>query len=62
MVPGIAAAKWIAKGCNALADQDDIRKITRVINGGPIGIGERTEWAKRTKVVWSGGANLNQID
>lgn len=48
----IAAAEWFAKGCNALADQDDIRKITRAINGGQIGIAERMEWAKRTKAVW----------
>jgi putative chitinase len=53
----IAAAEWVAQGCNALADQDDIRKITRAINGGLIGIGERSEWAKRTKAVWSDGAS-----
>jgi putative chitinase len=48
----IAAAEWVAKGCNALADQDDIEKITRAINGGLIGLAERIEWAKRTKAVW----------
>jgi len=48
----IAAAEWVSKGCNALADQDDIRKITRAINGGLIGLTERMEWAKRTKAVW----------
>jgi len=48
----IAASEWFAKGCNALADQDDIRKITRAINGGQIGIAERMEWAKRTKAAW----------
>lgn len=48
----IAASEWVAKGCNALADQDNIRKITRAINGGQIGLAERMEWAKRTKAVW----------
>ena len=48
----IAAAEWVAKGCNAMADQDDIRKITKAINGGLIGLTERIEWAKRTKAVW----------
>ena len=48
----IAASEWVAKGCNALADQDDIRKITRALNGGQIGLAERMEWAKRTKAVW----------
>jgi putative chitinase len=48
----IAASEWVSKGCNALADQDDIRKITRAINGGQIGLAEPIEWAKRTKAVW----------
>jgi putative chitinase len=48
----IAASEWVSRGCNALADQDDIRKITRAINGGLIGLAERMEWAKRTKAVW----------
>lgn len=48
----IAASEWVARGCNALADQDDIRRITRAINGGQIGLAERMEWAKRTKAVW----------
>ncbi len=51
----IAAAVWAAKGCNALADQDDIRKITRAINGGVIGLAARMEWAKRTKAIWHTG-------
>ena len=48
----IAASEWYSKGCNVLADQDDITKITRAINGGKIGLAERIEWAKRTKAVW----------
>jgi len=48
----IAAAEWAARGCNVLADRDDIRRITRAINGGQIGLADRMEWAKRTKAVW----------
>ena len=48
----IAAAEWHTKGCNPLADQDDIKKITRAINGGQIGLTERMEWLKRAKAVW----------
>jgi putative chitinase len=48
----VAASEWVAKGCNPLADQDDIRRITRAINGGLIGLAERTEWTKRTKAIW----------
>ncbi len=48
----VAASEWVRKGCNALADQDNIRAITRAINGGQIGLAERMEWAKRTKIFW----------
>jgi putative chitinase len=49
----VAAAKWATVGCNALADQDDIRKVTKAINGGLIGLSDRTDWLRRTKAVWS---------
>ncbi|GAB2180875.1 hypothetical protein DLREEDagrD3_10980 [Denitratisoma sp. agr-D3] len=48
----VAAAEWRSKGCNTLADQDDLRRITRAINGGYIGLAERGEWLKRTKALW----------
>jgi len=48
----VAVSEWLAKGCNALADQDNIKAVTRAINGGQIGIAERTEWARKTKAVW----------
>jgi len=39
----LAAEEWTAKG-NTLADADDLRKATRVINGGLIGLNQRSEW------------------
>src|SRR5262245_38334900 len=48
----IAASEWVSKGCNDLADHDDITKITRAINGGKIGLADRIEWAKRTRAIW----------
>lgn len=48
----VAAAEWSAKGCNALADQNSIRAVTRAINGGLIGLAERSEWLRRCRFVW----------
>lgn len=48
----VAAAEWAAKKCNAMADQDNLRSVTYAINGGYIGLPERTEWLKATKAVW----------
>jgi putative chitinase len=49
----VAAYEWVAKGCNAAADADDVRRVTKLINGGLIGLAERTEWLRRCKFVWS---------
>ena len=48
----LAAEEWTEKGCNAFADADDIRRVTRKINGGTIGLAERTTWLAKTKTVW----------
>ena len=48
----VAAAEWAAKGCNALADQDNVQRVTRAINGGLIGLSDRMEWLRLTKAVW----------
>ena len=48
----IAAAEWVASGCNPLADQDDLNRVTRAINGGLTGLASRREWLRKTKAVW----------
>ena len=48
----IAAAEWADRGCNGHADADDIKRVTRAINGGLIGLSDRIDWLHRTKAVW----------
>ena len=49
----VAASEWFGKGCNSFADGDDIRRVTRAINGGLIGLSSREEWVRRAKATWS---------
>jgi putative chitinase len=42
-----ALHKWKESNLNAAADQNDIEKITRAINGGLNGLSDRTEWFEK---------------
>ncbi len=48
----VAAAEWAARGCNQAADQDDVAKVTHLINGGEVGLSERIMWTAKTRKVW----------
>lgn len=50
-----AVYEWDECDCNAYADADDIRKITRCINGGYNGLGERRAWFNRIWPLANGG-------
>jgi predicted chitinase len=47
----IACAYWKRKGLNALADADDVKTITRRINGGLNGFDNRKALLERAKLV-----------
>jgi putative chitinase len=46
-----AAAFWKSRGCNELADKGDFRGVTKRINGGAIGLDERTKLFNLAKAV-----------
>lgn len=48
----VAAATWVDKGCNELADDNDLDQLTRRINGAGQGLAERTEWCRCTGQIW----------
>jgi putative chitinase len=48
----IALEEWTASNCNALADEDNLKGVTRAINGGYIGLGSRADWLAKTKHIW----------
>lgn len=49
---GVACAMWADKGCNELADDDDLGQLTRRINGADKGLAEREEWCRSTGRIW----------
>lgn len=46
-----AAQFWRAADCNTLADSDDIRAVTKAINGGFVGLADRQQWLEKTRAV-----------
>jgi putative chitinase len=49
----MACEEWSEKGCNVLADRDDLEGITRKINGGTNGLDSRAAWLAKVKKVVS---------
>lgn len=45
----VGACIWHLHGCNAAADEDDVRLVTQKINGGTIGIDDRERWLQQTR-------------
>jgi putative chitinase len=48
----VAAALWCDKGCNELADANQLDELTRRINGAGTGLAERGEWCRCTGKIW----------
>lgn len=51
-----ALAEWTEGNLNAAADRDDIRAITKRINGGYNGLADREEWLRRVSPLIDGVA------
>ena len=51
----VAGAYFRDKGCAGYADRDDIAGLTEAINGGLIGLAERTTATNRAKRIWGVG-------
>jgi len=47
----IAGEIWRTKGCNRLADADDLTGVSRAINGGLIGFADRRLWLEKARTL-----------
>jgi putative chitinase len=44
-----AVAEWAESKVNKPADADDLRTVTKLVNGGLIGLSERKQWLAKAK-------------
>lgn len=56
----LAVAYWTDRRLNALADRDDVRAVTRRVNGGLNGLADRIRYLERAKIEI--GRRLDLID
>lgn len=49
---GTAVREWKNRGCNAMADRDDIVAVRKAINGGTNGLDHARVFLKKAKSVW----------
>lgn len=46
---------WVANGLNEVADKGSVDAVTKVVNGGSIGIADRKTWTTRYAGAWRAG-------
>lgn len=51
----VAAAFWMERGCNKFADANDLRGVTKRINGGHNGLADRERCFRRAWGIWGDG-------
>lgn len=47
-----ALREWVARGCNAMADRNDVVQICTAINGGTNGLAEQRAWLAKAVKIW----------
>lgn len=52
---------WAARQLNAEADRGTVESVTRVVNGGQVGLAERKRWTEQFRTKWSERADFSDV-
>jgi putative chitinase len=52
---------WSSKGLNIVADRDDVAAVTKVVNGGAIGLADRQLWTDKYRKAWTDKADFTDV-
>lgn len=52
---------WASKGLNIVADRGDVAAVTKIVNGGAIGLADRIHWTKQYRAGWAGLADFSDV-
>ena len=43
---------WLQRGLNQVADRGSVEEVTRLVNGGQVGIDDRKHWTRQFRAAW----------
>lgn len=52
---------WASRELNAVADRGSVQDVTRVVNGGQIGLQDRIHWTRQYHVAWVEPADFSNV-
>lgn len=52
---------WASNGLNAEADRGTVESVTRIVNGGQIGLSERKEWTEKFRRAWKTAPDFSGV-
>lgn len=52
---------WASKGLNIVADRGDVAAVTKVVNGGAIGLDDRKAWTRRFREAWTDRPDFSDV-
>lgn len=52
---------WVSKGLNEVADHGTVADVTKIVNGGAIGLSERINWTEKYKRGWQDRADFSGV-